>query len=270
MSEEKEKEKEKDQEKSKEDGKSFWQTLPGIITAITSLIVAVTGLITVLTDNDIIGEKEDTPTPFITVTPVDIDEVIPTPVSVTPEPEPAALDLPACRDYEVYQGKANPNAVILAFTEDAFWVRYGGLEEEIEKTPAVTTYLFSSSSQPAAACLRQWVKYLGQDRTPSWPSASDGKGRANHEVWLSHSSPAIIGELASWQALPDNLLVAVYDQENKPDYVRIYQCGQDFPEADRPRSVYWHAGTSQEALEDYLDLYAGNNFTVLDALPCNQ
>lgn len=261
----------KDQDKPKENEKSFWQTLPGIITGITGLVIAITGLVTALSDNDLIGKKEDTPTPFITVTPVEVGDTLPAPLPITPEPELFTSEQPTCQEFEVYEGKANPNAVILAFTGDAFWVRYGGLEEDIYKTPATTKYLFNSGSEIAAVCLRQWVNYLGVDHTPSWPSSGDGgKGKTYHEVWLSHSSPAVIGELASWNALPDNLLVAVYDEDNKPDYVRIYQCGQDLPEADRPRSVYWHAGTSQKALEDYLDLYAGNNFTILDSFPCSQ
>lgn len=53
--------------KEKEKRKSFWQTLPGILTAIASLIVAITGLITALADHGIIGP---TPTAFPTTTPV--------------------------------------------------------------------------------------------------------------------------------------------------------------------------------------------------------
>ena len=94
--------------KKTEKKESFWTTFPGIITAITGLIVAITGLITVLSDEGLLGEPGETPTAFPTVTPVDSDVVLPTPVNATQVPEDGA---PTCQDYVAYQNGVNLNGV---------------------------------------------------------------------------------------------------------------------------------------------------------------
>jgi len=80
---------------SEEKKKSFWQTLPGIITAITGLVVAITGLIAALSDYgilEILGIQPPVATEFPTSTPVDIDVTLPTvpPSTAAPEPPPTA------------------------------------------------------------------------------------------------------------------------------------------------------------------------------------
>ena len=65
-------------------------------------------------------------------------------------------------------------------------------------------------------------------------------------------TPPFVGELSGWSALPDNLLVATVDDNMLPDFVQVYLCGSDFPRELLPNVAYWHAATSEEALNGYL------------------
>ncbi len=78
-----------------------------------------------------------------------------------------------------------------------------------------------------------------------------------------------MGELVSWEALPDNLLIAVVDDDLVPEYVQIYQCGEDIPQEELARVAYWHAATSEDALEGYLELYQGNGYTMRETVSCS-
>ena len=170
-----------DSKNTKEQKQSFWTTLPGIITAISGLVIAITGLVTALGDYGLIdfitgGSSGPTPTPFPSATNVDSDVILPTPIQATPEPSEIELTMPTCRNYTYYEGKANPNAILLAFTQTEFWIRYADIEEDIENTNGVEIFIFDTSDS-SGDCLRRWVKYLAQDRTASWPVASTGKGK---------------------------------------------------------------------------------------------
>jgi hypothetical protein len=274
--------------------KSFWKTLPGIITAITGLVVAITGLVAALGDYGIIeifgGKKptpttdeaaptstslatpiadttDPTPTPFPTSTPVDSDVILPTPVPVTAEPEPEPTTPPTCTDFQAFTGKANPNAIILAYTDSEFWVQYGGLDASVKNKAGVTMTLFSKSDS-GAICLRDWVKYLTVAHTPHWPSSGDGQGRSYHEVWLNSLTPPLVGELSSWAAVPDNILITVIDEDFNPESITIYICGEDIPEETLGQVYYWHAATSEEALSGYVELYSTNGYAVMDTVSC--
>jgi hypothetical protein len=261
--------------------KSFWQTLPGIITAITGLVIAITGLVAALGDYGIIellggrrptptsGDTEPTPTPFPTATPVDSDVILPTPIPATAEPEPEPTSPPACTDFEPFTGKANPNAIVLAYSDNEFWVQYGELDESIQGEAGVTANIFSGSGA-GAVCLREWVKYLTVAHTPHWPTAGDGQGREYHEVWLSSLTPPLVGELSSWAGIPDNILITVIDEFFNPESVQIYLCGADIPEEALSHVAYWHAGTDEEALVGYVELYSSNGYTALATVACQE
>jgi hypothetical protein len=259
--------------------KSFWQTLPGIITAITGLVIAITGLVAALSDYGIIelfggsrstpttDDTAPTPTPFPTSTPVDSDVVLPTPIPVTAEPEPEPTSPPACSDFETFTGKTNPNAIVLAYTDTEFWVQYGGLDGSVQNKTGVEAKIFSSSDN-GAICLREWIKYLVVAHEPNWPAAGDGKGREYNEVWLSSLTPPVTGELSSWAGIPDNILITVIDESFNPESVQIYLCGADIPEDTLSKVVYWHAGTSEEALAGYVELYSSNGYTPMSMVSC--
>jgi hypothetical protein len=254
----------KDTGKDKE--KSFWQTLPGIITAVSGLIVAITGLVTAI--HELKPDEEATPTAFITNTPVDIDATDPAPVVVTHEPTKQTVSAPSCKAFTVYQDKVNPNAVVLAYSDEDMWVQYGAIDDSVADQAGVIAYLFDTSEN-AANCLRNWVKYLLVDHTPHWPTAASGTGRTYEEVWLSSLTPPIIGELAYWPAVPDTILVTTVNQDSSPDSVRIFLCGADIPSEELSRSGYWHAATSEDALQDYLDHYFATGYTPLSTVPCD-
>jgi hypothetical protein len=243
---------------------SFWTTLPGIITAITGLVVAITGLITALGDEGVIGSRIGQPTPFATITPVDQDATLPAAVEKTPA---LSSGMPTCTDFTAFDGKANSNAVVVAYTDADFWVRYADLEDDVENIAGVTVNLFDTSAQ-SGQCLREWIRYLGQDRAAHWPSESVGKGRKYSEVWINSATPPRVGELATWSALPDNLLIAVTDESDNPDYFQIYLCGEDIPADDLDRVIYFHAGTNDEALQGYAELYGSNGFTQRATVSC--
>jgi len=252
---------------SKEGPQSFWTTLPGIITAVTGLVVAITGLVSALGENGVIGSRfnQATPTAFLTATAVDEDVVLPTPVEVTPEP--VEVGAPTCDDFTIYKGKSNPNAVLLGYTDTDFWVRYADIEEDVEKTNGIEIYIFDTSDA-SGRCLRNWVRYLGMNHAPHWPVVSTGKGRQYNEVWMNAPTPPVVGELASWETLPDNLLIAVVDDDLAPDYVQIYLCGEDIPREELARVAYWHAATSEDALQGYLELYQGNGYSLRETVSC--
>lgn len=250
-----------------DNGKSFWQTLPGIITAITGLIGAVTALIVALSDADLIGAGP-TPTAFPTYTAVDVDQIVPTPVITTPEPTEATISVPSCQAFIEYDDKVNPNAVLLAYTDSEMWVQYGGFDEAVASLEGVTAYIFDTSEN-GGNCLRSWVRYLLVDRTPHWPTAGSDTGRTYHEVWLSSPSPTIIGELAYWPGVPDTILITTVNPDASPDSARIYLCGADVPAEELNRTAYWHAGTSEEALQDHLEQYASSGYSVLTTVPCS-
>jgi hypothetical protein len=266
MSKEEKKTEEKQETKS-EDKQSFWTTLPGIITGITGLVVAITGLVTALGENGVIGSRLNGPTPtaFLTATAVDEDVILPTPVEATPVVESGP---PTCNAFTVYEGKANPNAVLVGYTETDFWVRYADIEEDVENTAGIEIYIFDTSDA-SGQCLRRWVHYLGMDRSPNWPLATTSKGREYNEVWMNAPTPPLVGELATWETLPDNLLIAVVDEDLVPDYVQVYQCSGDIPAAELDWVAYWHAATSVDALMGYLELYEGNGYTVRETVGCS-
>ena len=155
-----------------------------------------------------------------------------------------------------------------SYTDSEFWVRYADIEEEVEDTDGIEIFIFDTSDA-SGQCLRRWVRYLGMDRTPHWPVVTIGKGRQYNEVWINAPTPPLVGELASWEVLPDNLLIAVVDEDLTPEYVQIYQCGTDIPSAELERVAYWHAATSVDALNGYLDLYQGNGYTLRETVGCS-
>lgn len=251
----------------KEDKQSFWTTLPGIITAVTGLIVAITGLVSALGENGLLNRINATPTPFLTATKVDADVTLPVPIQITPEPTHSVTSAPTCRNFTEYTGKANPNAILLVYTDQEFWVRYAELEEEVENLPGVEAYIFDTSSS-AGDCLRRWVKYLVVEHAPHWPLATSSKGRSYNEVWMNSSSPPIVGELASWQVLPSPLLITVVDQSSNPFYAQVYLCGGDVPGEVLSQVAFWHAGTSEQAFQGYLEQYGANGYEIRDLVPC--
>lgn len=255
---------EKEKAKKNDKDKSFWQSLPGIMTALASLIVAITGLITVLKEG---GLLNPTPTEFPTTTPIDTDVVLPDPVVVTPEPPNVIVSAPTCKAFTEFDNKINPNAILLAFTETDFWVQYGSIDEEVEDMDDLTAYIFDTSEN-AAACLRRWVKYLVHDHIAHWPTATTNTGRTNHKVWLNSPIPPIVGELASWSIIPDTILITTVDEENNPDYAQIYLCGKDIPTEILDRVAYWHAATSEQALQDHLAQHQANGYSNRATIPC--
>jgi hypothetical protein len=263
---------------SEEKDKSFWQTLPGIITAITGLVVAITGLIAALSDYGILGffgvapptaTVEPVSTEFPTSTPVDSDVVLPTVPPGTAEPEPEPTTQPTCTDFQAFTGKTNPNAIVLAHTDTEFIVQYGDLDDAFQSLGGISIRQFSKSDS-SGICLREWIKYLTLTHTPHWPAAGDGKGRTYHEVWLSSLTPPLTGELSSWAAIPNNILITTIDESFDPETVQIYLCGDDIPEETLGRVAYWHAATSEEALDDYLALYSGNGYFALGTVSCTE
>ncbi|MCB2179659.1 hypothetical protein KQH54_00900 [bacterium] len=255
------------EEPKKEEIQSFWTTLPGIITAIAGLVIAITGLVTALGENGVLNRNGAIPTPFATATQVDQDVILSTPMEATPEPTNAISTAPTCQNFTEYTGKSNPNAILLAYTDTEFWVRYAEIEEEIENIPDVTINIFDTSAA-SGDCLRRWVKYLVDDHTANWPLGTSSKGRAVNEVWLSAPTPPFVGELSSWSALPDNLLVAAVDDNMLPNFVQVYLCGEDVPREILSNVAYWHAGTSEDALSDYLDQYQSNGYQLRLTVPC--
>lgn len=257
---------------TKEEKGSFWSTLPGIITAITGLVVAITGLITVLGDEGVLSRLlgangDPTPTAFPTATKVDGDVILPSVAPATPAVTLAAPSAPVCDGYIEYEGKSNPNAILLAFTETEFWVRYAEIEEQVESTDGVEIYIFDTSDS-AGACLREWVKYLAADHRSNWPLAESGKGRTYHEVWLNSPSPPLVGDLSGWSVLPDMILIAAVDDQLSPDFVQIYECGQDIPRELLERVAFWHAATSEQSLGGHLDLYESNGYEIRETVSC--
>jgi hypothetical protein len=254
-------------EAQKEKKQSFWSTLPGIVTAITGLVIAITGLVTALGENGILNRSQATPTPFLTATSVDSDVTLPAPVQTTPEPTQAVLTPPTCRNYSEYKGKANPNAILLAFTDQEFWVRYAEIEDDVENLSGLEAFIFDTSDG-SGECLRRWVKYLVVDHTANWPASTTDKGRTYNEVWMNSPTPPIVGELANWEALPETLLITVVDSNSNPQYVQIFMCGQDVPREVRSQVAYWHAATSEDAFQGYLDQYESNGFDVRITVSC--
>ena len=253
---------------------SFWSTLPGIITAISGLVIAITGLVTALGDYGLIefftgNAPNETPTPFATATSVDEDNILPTPVQATLAPTEAVAQAPSCRNFTEYEGKTNPNAILLAYTDTDLWIRYGDMEEEIETQDNVEIYLFDTSDS-SGNCLRQWVKYLAADHTTSWPPASTGKGRTYNEIWMNSPTPPIVGELANWSVIPDMVLITTVTESPSPDFAQIYICGQDIPREILSTVAYWHTATSEEAFQGYLELYESNGYQIRDTVNCSQ
>lgn len=260
--------------KDKGEKQSFWTTLPGIITAITGLVIAITGLVTALGDYGLIEfftgkSKGPTPTAFATSTSVDSDVILPTPIQATLEPTEAVSTAPTCKNYTVFEGKSNPNAILLAYTDTDFWVRYADIEDEIQNADGVEIFIFDTSD-PAGDCLRRWVKYLSEDHSASWPLTSTGKGRTYNEVWMNSPTPPIVGELANWSVIPDIILITTVDQNSLPDFAQIYMCGEDIPRELLSQVAYWHAATSEEAFQGYLDQYESNGYEIRATVNCEQ
>ena len=250
-----------------EENKSFWSTLPGIITAITGLVVAVTGLVTALGENGFLRRSQATPTPFLTATSVDVDVTLPAPIQITPGPTQVVGSAPTCRNYSEYKGKSNPNAILLAYTDQDFWVRYAELEEDVENISGLEAYIFDTSDG-SGECLRRWVKYLVIDHTAHWPVSTTDKGRKYIEVWMNSPTPPIVGELANWQVLPDLILITVVDSESNPLYAQVYLCGIDVPREVLSDVAYWHAATSEDAFQGYLEQYESNGFDLRGTVDC--
>ena len=145
--------------------------------------------------------------------------------------------------------------------------RYAELEEEVDKLSGVEVYIFDTSDG-AGKCLRQWVKYLVVNHIHHWPVANSSKGRTYNEVWMNSPTPPIVGELASWAALPDKLLVTVVDGMSNPLYSRIFICGDDVPEEILSQVAFWHAATSAEAFQGYLEQYESNGFEFRGTVAC--
>ena len=81
--------------------KSFWATLPGILTAITALITAVGGLLAAINSTAELFPAKETPTP---VSPAYTDTPIPLPTETfTPVPTPEFIS------QFTYYSEANPN-----------------------------------------------------------------------------------------------------------------------------------------------------------------
>jgi hypothetical protein len=269
MSKEKEEKKEEDKEEKKEK-QSFWTTLPGIITAISGLVIAITGLVTALGDYGLFAKNGGpTPTAFPSATSVDTDVILPTPIQATPEPTDAVAKAPTCRNYIEYEGKSNPNAILLAYTGTNLWVRYGDIEEEIENEDGVNIYIFDTSDT-GGDCLRQWVKYLAADHEASWPPSSTGKGRTYNEVWMNSPTPPIVGDLANWSVLPDLILITTVDHNSNPNFAQVYMCGEDVPREVLSSVAYWHAATSEEAFQGHLEQYESNRYEIRETANCSQ
>jgi hypothetical protein len=254
-------------EAPEEKKQSFWATIPGIITAITGLVVAITGLVTTLGENGLISRARATPTAFPTATSVDTDVTLAAPVQTTPEPTEVVLSAPTCRNFTEYKGKSNPNAIMLAYNDQDFWVRYAELEDDVENQSGVVAYIFDTSDG-AGDCLRRWVKYLVVEHTAHWPRSASSKGRAYNEVWLNSPTPPIVGELANWPVLPDVILITVVDEMSNPQYAQVYLCGSDVPRDVLSQVAYWHAATSEEALEPYQEQYESNGFALRNTVLC--
>lgn len=257
----------KKEDVNQDEKQSFWTTLPGIITAITGLVVAITGLVTALGENGVLNRNRATPTAFPTATLVDEDVILPTLIETTPEPTSVISTAPTCQNFTEYTGKANPNAILLAYTDTEFWVRYAEIEEDVENTPDVQIYIFDTSAT-SGDCLRRWVKYLVNDHTANWPVATSGKGRTYNEVWMSAPTPPFVGELANWTVLPDMLLVTTVNEDMLPDFTQVYLCGSDVPREILPNVAYWHAATSEEALAGHLEQYESNGYQIRETVPC--
>ncbi len=255
----------------KEENQSFWKTLPGILTAISGVIVAVTGLVTALNEAGIFDNSAGpTPTSFPTATSVDQDVILPTLVQLTGTPTGEDNTAPpTCQNYVDYEGKANPNAIVLAYNETDFWVSYGGLHPEAEAfQDELSAYIFDTSAN-SGNCLRRWVRYLANWYTPHWPQATDGKGRTYNEVWLNAAIPPVVGELATWTVVPDTILITVVDENSDPIFTQVYVCGQQIPREVLSQVAYWHAATSEEAFTGYLQQYEANGYAVRNTVPCS-
>ena len=60
------------------------------------------------------------------------------------------------------------------------------------------------------------------------------------------------------------------DENLNPDFSQIYLCGENIPAEVRERVVYWHAATSEEALADYVELYAANGYNIINTIFCQE
>lgn len=253
-----------------------------ILGAITALVVAITTLVSVLGENNLLdftkAETEASTTEqvdhgddlediFPTKTPLDSDVELPAPEPVTAEPETTTLSAPTCTNFTAFTGKAKNNAIIVGYTQNEFWVGYSDLPDAATAHGSLTGYIFDTS-EAAQNCLRNWVKYLGAGHTANWPSADSGKGHGTHEVWMSVSNPPLVGELANWPLVPDMIVVAVVDETMNPQYVQIYECSASIPAEDLGSVAFWHVGTSAEALQGYVELYESNGYEVRDAMGC--
>lgn len=82
---------------------SWWQTLPGVLTALAAVITAATGLVVALRSSD--APRRETEPPAVTATNSPAEAVAP---SITPTPVPAAasgdIPLPSGRDVRLARG----------------------------------------------------------------------------------------------------------------------------------------------------------------------
>jgi hypothetical protein len=259
---------------SSDEKTNFWTTLPGIVTAITGLIVAITGLIAVLGENGLLAQWQNQqataiaatalPTEFATTTPIDSDVTL-EPLS-TQEATPVSGGAPTCSDFSMFTGTSNPNGVVVAYNGGQAWVGYGSLP--LEAADQYQAALLFDTSPEAADCLRAYLQYLGSDHTFTWPTADDGNGREINAVWLSSAQPPQVGDFANWEDLPDHLVITVVNETFNPQFTGYYECGADIPPAARAHIAFWHAGTSAEAVQGYLDLYSSNGYELAAPVDC--
>ena len=106
------------------------------------------------------------------------------------------------------------------------------------------------------------------EHSANWPVADSGKGRTYNEVWLNSPYPPLVGNLAGWPVIPDLILLATVDGLLVPDLVQVYECGQDIPRELLDRVAFWHAATSEQALQGYLELYEANGYEVRETIAC--
>ena len=74
---------------------SWWKTLPGVLTAIAALLTAATGLVAILSQTGVLGEKSKT---FVAQKAGDVRDAVAAPAKVEPVSAPASAPPPAPKD----------------------------------------------------------------------------------------------------------------------------------------------------------------------------
>jgi len=60
----------------------------------------------------------------------------------------------------------------------------------------------------------------------------------------------------------------VVDEMSNPQYAQVYLCGSDVPRDVLSQVAYWHAATSEAALEPYQEQYESNGFALRNTVLC--